>query len=64
VGNVIELPIETERLLIRPLRLEDADELGCIIANERRRLGYATDRSRGLWLIAADRGPATAPVTT
>lgn len=97
---MIELPIETERLLIRPLRLADAGELGqsadwiqekidrferdggmslwavverasgraaglaglqweeidgqceldlgCIIAKDRRRLGYATEASRAV----------------
>jgi len=97
---VIPLPIETERLVIRPLRLEDAAEmgqspdwiaekidryerdggmslwavverstgraaglagvqweeidgrreldLGCVIAQDRRRLGYATEASRAV----------------
>lgn len=97
---MIELPIETERLVIRPLRLEDAAELGqpadwiqekidrferdggmslwavveratgraaglaglqweeidgrreldlgCIVAKDRRRLGYATEASRAV----------------
>lgn len=97
---MIPLPIETERLVIRPLRLEDADELGqdadwiqekidrferdgamslwaaverssgraaglaglqweqidgqreldlgCIIAKDRRRLGYASEASRAV----------------
>ena len=98
--RVVPLPIETERLVIRPLRLEDADEmgqsrewiaekigrferdggmslwavtekatrraaglaglqweqidgrreldLGCVIAKDRRRLGYATEASRAV----------------
>jgi RimJ/RimL family protein N-acetyltransferase len=100
----IALPIETERLVIRPLRLEDADEmgqprdwiaekiarferdggmslwaavekatgraaglaglqweeiegrreldLGCVIAKDRRRLGYATEASRAVLAAA------------
>ena len=37
--EAIELPIETERLLIRPLSLADADDLrdlGCMVARRAR----------------------------
>jgi RimJ/RimL family protein N-acetyltransferase len=58
----IELPIETERLLIRPLRLEDAEDLGEDPAWIREKVDrYERDGGMSLWAaVEKESGKAVA----
>jgi RimJ/RimL family protein N-acetyltransferase len=62
--NAIELPIETERLTIRPLRIEDADDLRKPAEWIREKIDrYARDGGMSLWAAAereSDRAVALA----